>query len=267
MNPINHQQVWLEYTLDPDRDDDLTRWRGDIDTGDFKQWKRALQSGIMSDIKSMLDNHHQSPELSCTYNNRFNRTRWRHAAELIKKHTKPGDVVVDIGAGSHASIIERLLTRASDRRYIICDLTSPLLLAYYNLGQRHDVKYVNIKDIHPGDPHQSLLTLMDQHACVLLPHHLSYMLYHMPRGTTYYNSYSFGEMSDDELEQYMDIIGTTQGRLISENYWSQQSTKCHLCNDDVVAVSGVVPGHMSYIENRDPHVPTNPGARVVVMEP
>ena len=265
---ISAQQVWLEYQLDNDRDDDLKRWRGDIATGDFLMWKTLLKSGHIPDITQMLQNHQQSPELSCTYHNRHNRTRWRRAEDLIIKHTKPGDVVVDIGAGSHATVVQQLLRSAPDRHYVICDLTSPLLLAYYNVGQHHDVKYVNMKDFHPGDVKKSMRDLIHGTKCLLLPHHLSYMLYHLPKGSTFYNSYSMSEMSDNERDEYMDIISLNQGRLISENYWSHSSTmSCHLCNTEVTPLEPSIPGHMSCTYHRDPHVPTNPGAKIVVYEP
>jgi hypothetical protein len=266
--PFDAVHLWLEYCRDPHRDDDLKRWNGNITTGDFKRFKHALQSGHLPTIQHMLDNHMQSPELSCTYHNKHNHRRWRRAEDLIIKHTKPGDVVVDIGAGSHASMINMLLMSAPDRKYIICDLTSPLLLACHNVGTTHDVKYVNLKDFRPSDIQQSLMDLLNTHDCIMLPHHLCYMLYHVPIGSTFYNSYSFGEMSSDEVSEYMDIISVTQSQLISENYWNNSAqVQCHLCSGEVQPVEQSIPGHMSCTYQRDPHVPTNTGAKIVVYEP
>lgn len=265
---ISAQQVWLEYQLDNNRDDDLKRWRGDIATGDFLMWKTVLKSGDMKDIKQILDDHHNSPELSCTYNNKHNYTRWRRAEDLILKHTQPGDVIVDIGAGSHASIINMLINRAPDRKYLICDLTSPLLIAYYNLGKTHNVRYVNMKDFIPGKEKKILHDMLESHDCVLLPHHMCYMLFHVPTRSTFYNSYSLGEMEPREIDEYMDIISVTRSKLISENYWNfSNNSTCHLCNDEVTPVEYKVPGHMTCTYSRKPHVPTNNGARIVVYEP
>lgn len=260
---IDARKVWLEYRLDLDRDDDLARWNNAIDTGDFKRFKQALQSQDMGRIQHFLEHHGQSPEMSCTYNNRYNRIRWRRAEDLILKWSKPGDVIIDIGAGSQANVIDRLITRAPDRHYVICDLTSPLLLAYYNLSKRHQVHYLNERDI--VGPQALLMDLIKQHDCLLVPHHLSQVLYDLPDHSVFYNSYSMSEMAAVEIDNYMDMVGTTRSKLISENYWdSGKHTKCHLCNTAVFPLKPFVPKHFHIVDQRDPHVPTNPGAQIVV---
>jgi hypothetical protein len=262
---IDAFKVWLEYSVDSDRDDDLSRWNNAIDTGDFKLFKKALQGQDMSRIQHFLEHQDQSPELSCTYNNRYNRIRWRRAEDLILKWSDPGDVIIDIGAGSHANVIDRLITRAPDRHYVICDLTTPLLLAYYNLGKHHRVHYLNEKDI--VDPQTFLMDIIKKHDCLLVPHHMSYVFYDLPEHSVFYNSYSMGEMTSVEIDNYMDMVGTTRSKLISENYWdSGQYTKCHLCNTPVLPVKPFVPDHFHIVDQRDPHVPTNPGAKIVVYK-
>lgn len=260
---IDAFKVWLAYRTDSDRDDDLSRWNNAIDTGDFKLFKKALQGQDMALIQHFLEHQDQSPELSCTYNNRYNRIRWRRAEDLILRWSKPGDVIIDIGAGSHANVIDRLITRAPDRHYVICDLTTPLLLAYYNLGKHHRVHYLNERDI--VDPQTFLMDIIKKHDCLLVPHHLSYVFYDLPSHSVFYNSYSMGEMSTTEIDNYMDMVGTTRSKLISENYWdSTTHTKCHLCNAPVLPVKHFVPDHFHIVDQRDPHVPTNPGAKIVV---
>lgn len=263
---IEAPHVWLQYQLDHNRDDDLNRWRGDIDSGDFKRWKQALKSDDMSQIQSVLDQHATSPELSCTYMNPHNTTRWQQAVTLITQHTRPGDVVVDIGAGSHASVIMQLLTHAYNRHYVICDLTSPLLIAYYNLSREHRVKYVNLRDVMPGSG--DLMRHVRTHDCVMVPHHLCDMLTELPRGTTFYNSYSFGEMSNHEVLNYMDIVASVRGRLISENYYTRDPrrifTTCHLCDQPVSPIQDLIPDTFRQTGEQTPHVPTNTGAMITV---
>ena len=260
---IDAFKVWLEYRIDSDRDDDLSRWNNAIDTGDFKLFKKALQGQDMALIQHFLEHQDQSPELSCTYNNRYNRIRWRRAEDLILKWSKPGDVIIDIGAGSHANVIDRLISKAPDRHYVICDLTTPLLLAYYNLGKHHRVHYLNERDI--VDPQTFLMDIIKKHDCLLVPHHLSYVFYDLPSHSVFYNSYSMSEMNTIEIDNYMDMVGTTRSKLISENYWdSTTHTKCHLCNAPVLPIKHFVPDHFHIVDQRDPHVPTNPGAKIVV---
>lgn len=263
---IDAYDIMNEYGSDPKRDDDLNRWRGDLNHNDFRHWKRALNSLDPMEIQSMLDDHHLSPELSCTYHNRYNRIRWRRAEDLINKHTSMNDLVVDIGAGSHASIVDNMLHKYPRRKYIICDLVSPLLLAYYNLAKSgHNVRYIREDDISFDS--QDLLKLLDKYDCLLVPHHMCDVLYHVPPHTTFYNSYSFSEMSTDEVEQYMDIIGTSQAVLISENYWARNDMTCHLCDEPVMPIHHMLPYGYSCKYNRQPHVRTNAGANIVVYTP
>lgn len=262
-HPVTASQVWLEYCLDPLRDDDTTRWWNAIDTGDFKRFKRALKDGDTDQIQTYLEQHHDSPEMSCTYANKHNDTRWQHAVDLIIRNTRPGDTIVDIGAGSHAHVINQLLERAPNRYYVICDLTTPLLLSMYNLSKKHRVRYLNPND---DTPHLNLKQQIIKHDCVLIPHHMSYMLYQL-KGCTFYNSYSFSEMSAPEIDNYMDIVAVTESRLISENYWdSSQYTTCHLCDTPVLPLKTFVPRSFRLRHEQTPHVPTNPGALITIHD-
>lgn len=259
---IDAYDIIQEYDYDVKRDDDLSRWNGMINQSDFRHWKRALRSGCPDEVSAMVDQHHLSPELSCTYHNKYNRTRWRRAEDLINKYTDMKDLVVDIGAGSHASVVINMLNKYPRKKYIVCDLVSPLLLAYHNISKAgHNVKYIRQCDVECV---ADMYSLLRDHDCLMLPHHLCDMLYYVPAGTTFYNSYSLSEMSPDEVEQYMDIIGSTRGLLISENYWSRNNMKCHLCNEDVMPVHHLLPFGYSCRYTRQPHVPTNNGARLVV---
>lgn len=250
---IDAHDVCRVYASDINPDDDLKRWRGDITTGDFKKFKHALQQQHTSVVQHMLDNHHLSPVLSCTYANPHNHTRWRHARDLIIRHTRAGDTVVDIGCGSHASVINMLAHAAPDRHYVACDLTTPLLIAYHNLSKQHDVHYVT----------RSLAS----NRINMVPHHMSDMLRSLPRGTTFYNSYSFGEMQVDELLEYLDIVASVDGRLISENYWDHvKHATCHLCDQPVQPIKPHIPQSFHLMEQRLPHVPTNDGAKIVVLD-
>ena len=140
--------------------------------------------------------------------------------------------------------------------YILCDLVSPLLLAYYNLSRDHDVHYVT-----PGD---NLETLITQHKCILLPHHLSNKLYTLS-GAIFYNSYSFSEMSEDEIRHYMDIIMTTRSRLLSENYMTGHDA-CHLCGIKYRALEPYLPEQLKILARLKPPTPTNPGSEILIAQ-
>jgi hypothetical protein len=248
-------QLLTEYQIDQHRDDDMSRWRGDINSGDFKRWKHALQSGDVGQVKHVIDHHHESPELSCTYHNPDNITRWRHNTQLLSHHTTGQSVVVELGAGSHAQVAQMFLSTHAIRCYIICDLVSPLLLAYHNMSKHHRTHYVRSGD--------TLETLLDSYECILLPHHLCHKLYQLS-AATYYSSYSLGEMCDDEVQQYMDIMGMTSSKLISENYMTGNGS-CHLCDEPYTPLQSRVPHSSELLWKQSPVVRTNPGCEIQVL--
>ena len=127
--------ILTEYHLDPHRDDDETRWRGDVTTGDFRMWKQALRSRNVESVQHILDNHSDSPELSCTYNHPWNESRWWYGANFVMNQSFEHEVIVEIGAGSHARVAQQVLLKKPTKCYIICDLVSPLLVAYHNISK------------------------------------------------------------------------------------------------------------------------------------
>ena len=249
-------QLLTEYQIDQHRDDDMSRWRGDINSGDFKRWKHALQSGDVDQVKHVIDHHHESPELSCTYQNPDNMTRWRHNTQLLSRHTTSQSVVVELGAGSHAQVAQMFMSSHDVRCYIICDLVSPLLLAYYNISNHHRTHYVRIGD--------TMETLLDTYECIMLPHHLCHKLYEVS-AATFYSSYSLSEMCPEEINQYMDIMSTTQSTLISENYMTGNGS-CHLCDEPYIPLQPYIPPTSTVRWRADPVVPTNPGSDIQIVE-
>ena len=253
---ITGQDVILEYALDIHRDDDLDRWGGEIGRGDFYRWKRTLQSGEADQVNYILDNHQLSPEMSCTYGDDNNEERWYNASKIINTHTSIYKNVIEIGAGSHARIAQHVLRNTDVQCYIICDLVSPLLLAYHNISKQYDVHYVR-----HGEP---LETLIDQHRCILLPHHMTDELYKIS-AALYYNSYSLSEMSKDEITKYIDIILSTNSRLITENYMFG-SGRCHLCNNHYTPLQEYIPDTFNILYKSLPHHPTNPGSELLILQ-
>jgi hypothetical protein len=249
--------ILREYSIDPLRDDDVSRWYGNTSDGDFKLFKQALRSNDSAAVQQFLTDHDQSPELSCTYNHPHNHQRWWYGANMIENQTSGiNELVVEIGAGSHATVAHEILTRDCVKCYIICDLVTPLLLAYYNLSKNHQTYYVR-----PGD---SLETLIETYRCILLPHHLADKLYTLP-GSIYYNSYSLSEMSLDEIDHYMDIITTTNGRLLSENYMTGNGA-CHLCGEPYRALGELMPRQLEVLASLDTPTPTNTGSQLVIAQ-
>lgn len=246
------------YHEDDYRDDDCQRWNGSIAAQPFTDWKQALGTKDENRVNELLTHHHEDPVLSCTYDHEWNATRWWYGSNLVINQTSDTDVVVEIGPGSHATVAGHVLQSrySTVKCYILCDLVSPLLLAYYNLSKDHDVHYVT-----PGD---NLETLITQHKCILLPHHLSNKLYTLS-GAVYYNSYSFSEMSEDEIHHYMDIIMTTRSRLLSENYMTGNGA-CHLCGIKYRALNSHLPKQLNILARFKPPTPTNAGSEVIIAQ-
>ena len=119
--------ILREYSIDPLRDDDVSRWYGNTSDGDFKLFKQALRSNDSAAVQQFLTDHDQSPELSCTYNHPHNHQRWWYGANMIENQTSGiNELVVEIGAGSHATVAHEILTRDCVKCYIICDLVLKL---------------------------------------------------------------------------------------------------------------------------------------------
>jgi len=252
---IDASHVIQQYHADPARDDDRRRWSGNLNTGDFHLFKQALERGDTSTTQHMLDNYMCSPELSCTYDNPSNSTRWCYATELLQRFNVPGETIVEIGAGSHAPVVDQMLTNNPQTRYVVCDLVTPLLIAYHELSKQHDTHYMRSTD--------SLLYQTQQHRCVLLPHHMIDQLYSLGE-CLYYNSYSLSEMSPNEQTHYMDVIGTTGSRLLSENYMTGRG-RCHLCNQQYTPMQLHVPEQLETCWTDTCAVPTNPGASIQLI--
>ena len=248
--------ILTEYHLDPHRDDDETRWRGDVTTGDFRMWKQALQSRNVENVQHILDNHSDSPELSCTYNHPWNESRWWYGANFVMNQSFKHEVIVEIGAGSHARVAQQVLLKKPTKCYIICDLVSPLLVAYHNMSKHVQVHYVR--------PSDNMETLVEQHDCIMLPHHLADKLYTMSRAV-FYNSYSLSEMSEHEIHHYMDIITTTSSRLLSENYMTGTG-KCHLCDEPYRALGDFMPSQLEVLASLGPPTPTNTGSQLLIAQ-
>ena len=83
--------------------------------------------------------------------------------------------------------------------------------------------------------------------------------------SVYYNSYSFSEMSNIEIQEYMDIIATTNSRLISENYMTGNG-RCHLCNVKYRALEHYIPTQLKIISKNRPTTPAGAGSEVIIAQ-
>ena len=248
------EQIINLYHNDRDRDDDKNRWNGATTENEFAHWRQVLKSKDVSAVEHILQTHHQYNDLNCSYEHDWNDLRWQKGASLIMKHSSCKDVVIEIGAGSHATVAGLVLANSKVKCYIVCDLVPVLLLAYYNISKNYKTHYVTSGD--------SLETLIEHNECIMLPHHMADKLYSLNQ-SLYYNSYSFSEMSDIEIREYMDVILTTNSRLVSENYMTGNG-RCHLCNVKYRALKHYIPTQLKIISKSVPTTPTNPGSEVIV---
>ena len=250
------EQIINLYHNDPLRDDDENRWNGATTEDEFARWRHALKSRDVTAVEHILYTHHHHGDLNCSYEHAWNDIRWQKGATMLMNHTSCKDVIVEIGAGSHATVARLTLTNSRPRCYIICDLVPVLLLAYYNISKNYKTHYVT-----PGD---SLETLIEHNECIMLPHHMINKLYEVNRAV-YYNSYSFSEMSDIEIREYMDVITTTNSRLISENYMTGTG-RCHLCNVKYRALKHYIPTQLKIIYKNVPTTPAGAGSEVIIAQ-
>ena len=240
------------YNTNMYRDLDDQSWRGTTNTGGFKLLKNALRTNV-SEVNNILKNVNQYPDLTCEFNvpSSDHQARYCYDCRRIEKYVNVDDVIVEIGSGGAAGTASKFLSRNKIKCYVICDLSTVLLVSYYNLSSTFPT--LKIHYLQPGD---KLEEVYDKYDVVLVPQYDADKLRNIPV-KLFYNAYSLSEMCESEIAEYMDIIQSTGQYFISENYLGPKEGKCHICDGPYLPLKEFIPDNLKIIKQEDPISPGN----------
>ena len=243
------EEISLIYTTNKYRDLDENSWRGTTNTGTFKILKNTLRGG--GTPKHILKNVDQYSDLTCEFNvpSSDHLVRYYSDRHRLEKYTTSKDVIVEIGSGGAAGTASKFLSRNKIKCYVICDLSTVLLVSYYNLTST----FPKLK-IHYLRPEDKLEEVYDKYDVVLVPQYDADKLRNIPV-KLFYNAYSLSEMCESEIAEYMDIIQSTGQYFISENYLGPKEGKCHICDGPYLPLKEFIPDNLKIIKQEDPISP------------
>ena len=245
------EEISSIYNNNKYRDLDEKSWRGTTGIGNFKNLKSTLRRN--HPVENMLKNFRKYTDLSCEFNIPIQEhmKRYYRDALRLEEYIHEEDVIVEIGAGGAAGTALKFLSRNKIKCYVICDLSTVLLVSYYNLT----TSFPELK-IHYLRPEEKLEVVYNDYDVVLVPQYDADKLRKISV-KLFYNAYSLSEMCESEIAEYMDIIQSTGQYFISENYLGPKEGKCHICDGPYLALKEFIPDNLKIVKQEDSISPGN----------